>query len=533
MITSPKPIQIKLQPKQALLDWLLENSMASWLGYGGSRGGGKSGGMRRIMLRRRLQHPHTNGLILRRVWDDVEKNHVNKMWEEFPGLHDYYKVQSKVIELPEQLGGGRIFFDGAENETDVKRKAFGPEYYDVMTDQAEQFSEFELTQLKTVCRWPNTPEHSCKFLLGFNPGGIGAAYLQRIFYLKEYHERETASDYSFLPAFGWDNIEWSRAALSADGYPGDCLGKECKKCAACVYYSWSDEKRFEYYITRSQYGQEQNRLPAHMRAGQLLGDFKKFSGQYFSNFDDNVHVWDLKDIVRQDHWPIWGSLDWGFVHSSSFHWHTQAGYQTEEGKWKRLIITFREFVTDHLSERALAEEIVAVNDGLALQSIYAGHDLWKKESNRSSKEEAMSEVFRRHGLPGMKKAVIDRVDGWRFLHRALDEGEWIVTNNCKHAVRAIPTAVVDDKHPGKEEDILKTNTLYDDVLDELRYGVYSEYAPKAEPDNVVMMRKVAHLGDMTNRAIMLSRLNADRNHKLRQAGMVNNRSGGRYRRYSA
>ena len=181
----------------------------------------------------------------------------------------------------------------------------------------------------------------------------------------------------------------------------------------------------------------------------------------------------------------------------------------------------------------MAEEIVAVNDGLALQSIYAGHDLWKKESNRSSKEEAMSEVFRRHGLPGMKKAVIDRVDGWRFLHRALDEGEWIVTNNCKHAVRAIPTAVVDDKHPGKEEDILKTNTLYDDVLDELRYGVYSEYAPKAEPDNVVMMRKVAHLGDMTNRAIMLSRLNADRNHKLRQAGMVNNRSGGRYRRYSA
>src|SRR6202790_142019 len=218
MITS-KPFQINLHPKQALLDRLMENSKASWLGYGGSRGGGKSGGMRRIMLRRRLQHPHTNGLILRRVWDDVEKNHVNKMWEEFPQLHEYYKVQSKVIELPEQLGGGRIFFDGAENETDVKRKAFGPEYFDVMTDQAEQFSEFELTQLKTICRWPNPPEHTCKFLMGFNPGGQGASYLQRIFYLKEYHEREKAPNYAYLPAFGGEKIEGSPAPFPAAAPP--------------------------------------------------------------------------------------------------------------------------------------------------------------------------------------------------------------------------------------------------------------------------------------------------------------------------
>jgi hypothetical protein len=488
--------------------------------------------MRRIMLRRRLKYPKTNGLILRRVWDDVEKNHVNKFWEEFPDLHQYYKVQSKVIELPEQLGLGKIFFDGAEHAVDVQRKAFGPEYFDVMTDQAEQFSETELTQLKTICRWPNTPENTCKFVLGFNPGGMGAAFLQRIFYLKEYHEREKVEDYAFLSAFGWDNIEWSRAALASDGYPGDCLGKECGKCASCIYYSWSDEKRFDYYVTRSQYGQEQNALPAHMRAGQLLGDFKKFSGQYFSNFNEEVHAWNIEDIVRQEHWPIWGGFDWGFVHSSAFHWHTQAGYRDDAGKEHRLVITFREFVADHMSERALAEEIAAVNDGLKLTSIYAGHDLWKTESNKSTKEAAMSEVFRRHGMPSLKKAKIDRVDGWRFLHRALDEGEWIITKNCKHAVRAIPTAIVDDKHPGKEEDILKTNTMYDDVLDGLRYGVYSEFAPATESNNVVMMRKVSHLKDPTNRAIQLNKLNGEISQRARLAGMVNSRSLGRHRRYA-
>ena len=525
-------LQINFQPQQALLDYMVENGVASWDGYGGSRGGGKSGGVRRIILRRRIKYTRTNGLIMRRVWDDVEKNHVNKMWEEFPDLFPYYNKASKVINLPEKLGAGKIFFDGAETNIDVKRKAFGPEYFDVVVDQAEQFSEEELTQLKTICRWPGYPESTCKFILPFNPGGIGAAFLQRIFYLKEYHEREKADDYAFIQAYGWDNVEWSRAALASDGYTGDCLGKHCGKCGPCVYYSWSSEARFKYYTTRTQYGQEQNALPAHMRAGQLLGDFKKFSGQYFSNFDESVHVWDLNDIVFKPHWPVWGSLDWGYKHSASFHLHTQAGYIDDAGKPKRLVITFREFVTDHLSERALAEEIVTRINGLRLTGIWAGHDLWKEETSGESKEQAMSKVFRAHGLPGMKKAKIDRVDGWRFLHRSLDENEWIITRNCVHAVRAIPSLIYNDK-PGKEEDILKTNTMYDDVADDLRYGLYSQYAVKDMPEEEKIRQQVSHVLDPTSRNILVMKIQDDRNKALRTQGWVNSRSIGKYRRYGA
>jgi hypothetical protein len=392
-------LKISLQPQQGMLDYLVEHSPASWIGFGGSRGGAKSGGVRRVMLHRRAKHPHTSGQIIRRVWDDVLKNHVNKMWEEFPGLHDYYKASEHVIELPESLGGGRIFFDSAENDGDVQRKAYGPEYFDIMVDQAEQFTEDELKQLKTTCRWPSTPEGMCKFILTFNPGGKGAAFLQRIFSLLEYHENEKASDYIFLQAHGWDNVEWSRAALAADGYGGDCMGRKCGKCGPCVYYSWTDEQRFKYYTTRSQYGQEQNALPAHMRAGQLLGDFKKFAGQYFSNFDEGIHVWDLKEIIIQKHWPVWASIDWGYVHSTSVHWHAQAGYQKEDGSVKKLVVTFREYVRDHLSERAMAEEIVAKNNGLQLVNIWGGHDLWKEGESGETKEKAMSDIFAGAGLP--------------------------------------------------------------------------------------------------------------------------------------
>lgn len=506
-------LNIKFQPKQGMFDYLMENSKASWMGYGGSRGGAKSGAARRIMVRRRLTYPGTSGQILRRVWDDVEKNHVNKMWEEFPELHQYYKSGAHVIEMP---NGSRIFFDSAENQIDVERKGYGPEYMDIMVDQAEQFTEEELVQLKTTCRWPGMDVYKCKFGLYFNPGGVSSAFLQRVFHTHDYHEAEMPDDYVFLQAYGWDNVEWCRAALLTDG-----LTEE-------EFYSWDNDKRFEYYITRAQYGIEQNALPAHKRAGQLLGSFAKFEGQYFSNFDPSVHAWDTDEVNLQPYWPRWISHDWGFGHHAVTLWHCQGGYTDSNGKLKRLVITYREQINQGLSERALAEEICAANDGEVIQNIFGGHDLWRKDS-RGSKESAMSNVFRGHGLPRMKQAKIDRVDGWQFLYTALDEGEWIITKDCKELIKAIPTAVFDKKK--NNEDILKTNTLADDLLDCARYGLFTQYSPAAVPEGVRFKQQVSHLVDPTSRAIQLMKLGADRDKRIRSMGQVNSRSAAKFNRF--
>lgn len=519
-------LNINLQPKQGVFDYMLENSQCSFLGYGGSRGGAKSGCARRTMLKRRLKYHATAGLILRRVWDDVLKNHVNKMWEEFPDLYQYYRAGEHVIVLPNE---SRLYFGSAETPTDVQRMAFGPEFMDIDIDQAEQFSEEELKQIKTTCRWPNTPLHRCKFGLFFNPGGIGAAYLQRIFSTLDYHDKEEKKDYAFLQAFGWDNIEWARQALLEDGYVGDCFGRKCKKCAVCVYYGWSDNKRFHYFIERTQYGQEMNKLPAHMRAGQLMGDFKKFSGQYFSNFDEAVHTWNLEDINFQPHWPRWISIDWGFKHHAVTAWHCQVGTVAEDGKSKPLVITYRELIKEQLSERALAEEICAANGKDQIGAIWAGHDLWKSESHGSTKERAMSAVFRAHGLPPMKQAKIDRVDGWRHMYTALDEGEWIITKNCKQCILAIPQGVYNEKEIKKNEDMLKTKDVGDDVRDCLRYGLYSQAHPEEVPDTISLQRRTAHL-DPTCRAIQIAKLQGEIERKKQI--ITPNRSLPRYTRYA-
>src|SRR5579859_811400 len=166
--------QLKLQPKQSLLLELCDNSVATTIGYGGSRGGGKSGALRRIMLLRRLANPGSTGLIFRRVYDDLKKNHIDKFFSEFPELFKFYRSTDHEIVLPSVNGlpPSRIVFGYAETEAEVKRKFHGVEYMDMFVDQAEQLSENEIKIMKSANRWPGVGRYQCKFVLFFNPGGV-------------------------------------------------------------------------------------------------------------------------------------------------------------------------------------------------------------------------------------------------------------------------------------------------------------------------------------------------------------------------
>jgi hypothetical protein len=55
-----------------------------------------------------------------------------------------------------------------------------------------------------------------KMLMTMNPGRIGHAYMKRVFVDRRYDNNERPEDFTFLQAFGWDNVEWSRGALKDD-----------------------------------------------------------------------------------------------------------------------------------------------------------------------------------------------------------------------------------------------------------------------------------------------------------------------------
>jgi len=304
-------LAINLQPKQHELLGLCEDSPCSWIGYGGSRGGGKSKAARDCMLVRRMKYPNTKGMIFRRVYEDLRQNHIDKFLSEFPDFEKFYKRADHEVALP---NGSKIVFGYAETLDDVKRKFHGPEYMDIFVDQAEQLTEAELRQIKMANRWPNMPIGKCKMVLFFNPGGVGVAFLKRIFHDRKYLQTEDANDYAFVQAYGWDNVMWAEPSLLAEGL------------TAKDFYSWDSERRFKYFIEKTQYGRELNSLPQTLRVGHLLGSFDSFAGQYFAEVfdrDRQVIPQDNAEALIRPWWSRWISIDWGFAHYSAILWHAK------------------------------------------------------------------------------------------------------------------------------------------------------------------------------------------------------------------
>jgi len=270
------------QPKQNDVWNLYDASGARIIGYGGSRGGAKSHTSDDIMVRRRLEYPKTGGLFVMRILDDLRDIHIEPLLARFPILDDWYHRQNKRITFP---NGSYIRFISAENFADLKKRK-GRGFADIVVDQSELFTQEEIEFLQTINRHvsvdankePEGRQIAPKMLLTFNPGGIGHAYHKRIFVEKSYEGNESADNYAFVQAYGWDNAYWCVDALRKDGL------------TIHDYFQWSDEKRFQYFITRSEYGAKLDKLPDSKRKAELLGDFDVFEGQFFSNFRRAHHV---------------------------------------------------------------------------------------------------------------------------------------------------------------------------------------------------------------------------------------------------
>ena len=479
-------LRLRFQPKQLEVDTLVESSQASWLGYGGSKGGAKSGYIRRGMLRRRYDYPGTTGQILRRVWDDVDKNHVTPFFEEFPELRKHYQSTKHVIEIPVGRKTSRIYFDSAENKSDVERKAMGPEFMDIFVDQAEQFTEYELKRLKSTCRWPNTPDYRCKFGLFFNPGGIGAAFLRRVFYTKEYHERESKADFAFVQAYGWDNVEWCRDALREDGL------------TERDFYQMAEQDRFKYFVTRSQYGKQLDAMDESDRKAYLLGEFGSFAGQYFANFDKDRHTILPHEVKLERWWPKWMSGDWGFQHPAAFYWHTRR----DDG----VIVTYREEYARHIGETEWGSrlaKVAALHPEEKIQLFALSPDAFAKKGENNTPAEQIGSEIRRYGIPYPMQADTDRKGGARLMHQMLQTDSWLISTACPHLIDTLPV-LVHDEEP-RHEDVLKIDatesTDGDDAYDGARYGLKTFLKPGTIPDETKIERVVREFANQRNTTV--------------------------------
>ena len=531
-----KPIPLILQPKQLELGKLIYKTgpdAPTWIGGGGARAGGKSGGLRRIMLDRRQNRPGTPGVILRRIYKDVNENHIQKYFAEFPDLIPYWRATDQEFRLP---NGSRLCFRYAENQQAVDQSFWGPEWYDIFVDQAEQFSEHELTIIKSSNRWPGAPESDCKTALFFNPGGVGTEFLRRIFHQKRYNGNERPQDFSFVHLFGWDNFVWFEGlGLKAKEFyaiQGMCKDGEERADSMCC--------RFHMFVNLTAEGRKLNALPQSLRAGHLLGSFDSFAGQYFAG------VWDESKLILtaqqeaqliQPWWPRWMGHDDGFVHHAAVIWAT-GGKISPKLFWDVFGVTidepvevwiiYRDYAVQETEQGELVRRCIAQMDEQEkkqLKRYFLSPEADEDDSRGHNTKNIIDQELRRAGLPFSQDAANARVGGWRFLYammkktadvlagkmaptRTDDDFEGVeggyslktpllfICSRCTDTIEAIPMLIRDTKHPGKAEDVWKQPTKADDVGDGVRYCLYSNHSANVQaPLSVRAQEFYDSLGD--------------------------------------
>ena len=295
---------------------------------------------RQIILDRRIRYPGTDALVIRRTFKEVFGNCIQPMFRAWPITRKWYRGASAteghhVLALP---NGSKTFFGYAEHKEDIYNWQ-GWEFADILVEEASHFNEEELRFLKTCNRWTSAPIHP-KFICTMNPGNVGHDFMRRIFVDREYSDHEKPEDYAFIQAYGWDNIEWCLPALLADNRvtvetwheltPEE--QDEVREDLARAYYGWSDRERFEYFVTRSDYGRNLNALPSQERAAHLFGEWDSLVGQFFSEFQRRLHI--CKPFTIPSYWERFASFDWGFRSPACTLWHAVS----PEGR----VFTYRE-----------------------------------------------------------------------------------------------------------------------------------------------------------------------------------------------
>lgn len=409
-------IRIALQQKQKKFREAIDQYPVTL--YGGAKGGGKSYGLRNIMLARRFEYPGSYGVIFRRTYPELEANHIRPLFEEHPGLREYWNESKKLLSLP---NGSTLQFCHCANEVDVDLYQ-GREFHDLAIDEAGAWTEQMFRKLQGSNRSSKPGIHARSILTG-NPGGIGHTWLKRLFIERRFNERERSSDYIFIQALVDDN----KALLENDPDYVHRLDSETNEA---------------------------------LRRAFRYGDWDIFAGQYFGEINREVHF--IKPFAIPEHWSRSGSYDFGFNHPAAFGWFASDG----DGNH----YLYREFIRAQLRVDEYITELKKFDDTLKLERVIGGLDCWSNKSVvKSGVPPTIAEEFLDSGIV-LSKAATDRVQGanqvrqylsWKNKNGINTKPRFYIFNTCPVTFDCLTRMQHD---PDRPEDVLKQDSKEGDVM---------------------------------------------------------------------
>lgn len=428
-------IDLRMSPYEKQKEFFMKTN--KFIAYGGSRGGGKSVAARTkdLLLFLNKNYAGMQILFLRRRYNDIYENHIFPMQLILNGFLKY-NHGTKSFDAP---WGSRIIFGYCDHEKDILQYQ-GKAYDCIFVEEATQFTPFMLQSLteslrpsgfmKSYLNWTPRMYYTC------NPGGVGHAYIKRLFIDKSYERKEKPENYSFVPSTVYEN------KFLMDSDPS--------------------------------YVESLENLPENRRKAMLYGDWDVYEGQFFTDWRNNsegyanrryTHV--IKPFRIPDTWQRYRVMDWGYAKPFSVGWYAVNG----DGQAFR----YREWygctgepdVGLRMTPGAVADEIKKIEGELEPQGVYirgvADPAIFSTDTG-----ESVAETFEKHGIY-FEKADNARLNGWNQMRdRMKFDADGLsmlyVFDTCKHFIRTVPSLIHDET---MVEDL--DTTQEDHIADECRY----------------------------------------------------------------
>ena len=432
------------------------------IAQGGARGSAKSHAAIAQVREDCERYPGLKWLYLRSVGASASESFSDFLTKALPDLIPYYIPSRSLLNFP---NGSRIILGGFRSERDLDRY-LGIEYDGIVKDDAHLISSSKHQKIDGSLR-TSKPDWRPRSYYTFNPGGIGHAYLKKLFVTP------------------WRNGKEDRTRFT---------------------FSMSEDNAF----LNPEYIEYLESLSGWLYKAWRRGDFDVAAGQFFVNWQGdpsaNVHVIEPFEMPGPG-WLYWCALDYGFTHPTVVYLFAMTGdghiYVVDEHWAQRTLVPdHAEGITDMLRRHKLG-----IHD---LADFVAGVDVWSQRGT----DKTIAEQYSEEGIE-FSRAKTDRIAGAAECMRLLgnpDAGRpprLQVFSRCTRLVECMPSLEHD---PSRPEDVLKVDVDADgDGGDDCLVAGTMIATPKGSipieyvtPGTMVMTRKGACPVD----AIWNNRLNA-------------------------
>jgi phage terminase large subunit len=400
--------------------------------YGGARGGGKSHVSRIKMCLLAFNYPGIQILLLRRTLKELRENHVLQLQKLLKNIA-IYKDNTKEFLFP---NGSRIVLGYCDNEKDVLQYQ-GQAYEVIVLEEATHFTEFQFQTLTESNRMSGNlkKEFIPRMYFTCNPGGVGHSWVKRLFIDKDYKVTENPEDYIFIPSLVFEN----------------------------KYIMKKDPN----------YVKVLENLPEDRKQAMLYGNWDVFDGQFFREFNRNIHVIEPFEIPLE--WNRYIAMDYGLDMFAVL-------FIAVDTKGKAYV--YNEIHKSDLIVSDARQTLKSIMRNHKYKAIYAPPDLWNR--NRDTGK-STAELFFEGGID-LTKASNDRKAGWLNVKEWLkikkvkneqtgeiyEDSDIKIFSNCINLVRCLPQLQHDEKDPN---DVATEPHEITHITDALRYFCVNHIAP--------------------------------------------------------